>query len=201
MQGPIYNNVPHHAPISNTNNFARETNSPYKQAPNQNEYEAFPPQTPETPIILKDKQFSRLPSHEPNPTNSLPYQHQQQQQQQEYQQPQNQQQEHYHQEQPQYQQTLYNNQQQNYQQQQQYQPNQQNASYPQQQQQQYQEDPHQHTPSGWKPIRPPQTKPDTLFTGAYGVGECAPTVATPIYQQQYQNYQQPSTNQQVLPIS
>ncbi|XP_037811762.1 uncharacterized protein LOC119603705 [Lucilia sericata] len=202
-----YNNVQQHqAPINynntnNNNNFARENNSPYKQTQNQTDYEAFPPQTPETPIILKDKQFSRLPSHEPN---SVPYQHHQQQhhQEQQYQPPHipQQQQQNYHQEQPQYQQPLYN--QQNYphhQQQQppqQYQPNPQNVAYPQQQQQQphypHQEEQHhqQQTLPGWKPIRPPQAKPETLFTSAYGVRETTPSVATPIYQQQYQNYHQ-----------
>ncbi|KNC34361.1 hypothetical protein FF38_05937 [Lucilia cuprina] len=211
-----YNNVQqHHAPINynntNNNNFARENNSPYKQTQNQTDYEAFPPQTPETPIILKDKQFSRLPSHEPH---SVPYQYQQEQehhQEQQYQPPQIPQQQ-----QPQYQQPLYN--QQNnphhqHQHQQQYQPNPQNVAYPQQQQQQYQSNPqnvaypqqHQQQPHyphqeehhqqqtlpGWKPIRPPQAKPETLFTGAYGVRETTPTVApNPIYQQQYQNYHQ-----------
>ncbi|XP_046808622.1 putative mediator of RNA polymerase II transcription subunit 12 isoform X9 [Lucilia cuprina] len=209
-----YNNVQqHHAPINynntNNNNFARENNSPYKQTQNQTDYEAFPPQTPETPIILKDKQFSRLPSHEPN---SVPYQYQQEQehhQEQQYQPPQIPQQQ-----QPQYQQPLYNQQnnphhqhqhQQQYQPnpqnvaypQQQYQPNPQNVAYPQQHQQQQPHYPHQEehhqqqTLSGWKPIRPPQAKPETLFTGAYSVRETTPTVApNPIYQQQYQNYHQ-----------
>ncbi|KAM7358039.1 uncharacterized protein ACRADG_003147 isoform 3-T4 [Cochliomyia hominivorax] len=208
-QGPIYNNVPHHqAPNNyyNTNN----NNAPYAPNSQQVDCEAFPPQTPETPIILKDKQFSRLPSQEPNQTNSVPtYQQQQQHEQPKYQQPQlqhhkpqyqQQPQQYYHPEHSQNQQSSFNQQQQ-----QQYQPNQQNLPYhppPPQQQQQYQpqpqEDHHQQAPSGWKHIRPPQAKPEHIFTGVnnYGPSDSTPSVASPIYQQQFQKYHQSSTYEQ-----
>lgn len=151
--------------------------------------------------------FSRLSSQEPNPVYQQQYQNQQEPQQQHYthEQPQYQQQpqqQHYPHEQPQYQQQHYPYEQPQYPQQPQYQnQQQQNVPYyqqqPQTQQHQPQEQQSSNHPSGWKPIRPPQAKPGHIFTGA--AREATPSVATPIYQQQFQNYHQ--QHQQVLPIS
>ncbi|XP_058987769.1 uncharacterized protein LOC101889956 isoform X4 [Musca domestica] len=201
---------------STNNNHARETMPPNSHNQGENDeplYEPFPPQTPEAPIVLIDKQFSRLPSQEPmqmnyGPAASAAQHHkqpewQQQQQQQPREEPPKQMPSSFNQQPTQYYQQQYLASNRNQQQQPPTHQQQQHSQYPHTQHQhpaQYQPaEPHheQATSTGghdWYYMDRPQHNPNQQeFANAKPTGlgqDEALSPAQPIYQKQYESYHQ-----------